>query len=102
LRYNVFNRHNLVITRSSARSPVAQIRVLRARAPGRRVNELQIGSYVGTTLDGLLPGMFVQGRYGYGIQETFLDISHNRSQFSGEMGISRLRTSASLGWCPDK
>jgi hypothetical protein len=37
-------------------------------------------------VDKLLPGMFVQGRYGYGIQETFQDVSHNRSVFSGEMG----------------
>jgi hypothetical protein len=87
LRYNVFNRHNLVITPFiGSVTPSHKYEYFAHAAPGRRVNELQIGSYVGTTLDGLLPGMFVQGRYGFGIQETFLDISHNRSQFSGEMG----------------
>ena len=87
LRYNVFNRRNLVITPFiGSVTPSHKYEYFAHAAPGRRVNELQIGTYVGTTLDGLLPGMFVQGRYGFGIQETFLDISHNRSQFSGEMG----------------
>jgi len=87
LRYNVFNRRNLVITPFiGSVTPSHKYEYFAHAAPGRRVNELQIGSYVGTTLDGLLPGMFVQGRYGFGIQERFLDISHNRSQFSGEVG----------------
>lgn len=55
-------------------------------AQGRRVNEVQIGTLVGTTLDNVLPGMFVQGRYGYGIQEQFLGFSHNRSVGSLESG----------------
>ena len=87
LRYNVFNRHNLVITPFiGSVTPSHKYEYFAHAAPGRRVNELQIGTYVGTTLDGLLPGMFVQGRYGYGIQETFQDVSHNKSVFSGEMG----------------
>jgi hypothetical protein len=84
LRYNVFNRHNLVITPFiGSVTPSHKYEYFAHAAPGRRVNELQVGTYVGTTLDSLLPGMFVQGRYGFGIQETFLDISHNRSLFSG-------------------
>jgi hypothetical protein len=87
LRYNVFNRHNLVITPFiGSVTPSHKYEYFAHAAPGRRVNELQIGTYVGTTLDGLLPGMFVQGRYGYGIQETFQDVSHNKSVFSGEVG----------------
>ena len=70
LRYNVFNRRNLVITPFlGSVTPSHKYEYFAHAAPGRRVNELQIGSYVGTTLDELLPGMFVQGRYGYGIQE---------------------------------
>jgi hypothetical protein len=87
VRYNVFNRRNLVITPFlGSVTPSHKYEYFAHAAPGRRVNELVIGTYVGTTLDGLLPGMFVQGRYGYGIQETFQDVSHNRSQFSGELG----------------
>ncbi len=87
VRYNVFNRRNLVITPFiGSVTPSHKYEYFAHAAPGRRVNELQVGTYVGTTLDGLLPGMFVQGRYGFGIQERFLDISHNRSLFSGEMG----------------
>ena len=87
VRYNVFNRRNLVITPFiGSVTPSHKYEYFAHAAPGRRVHEVQVGTYVGTTLDGLLPGMFVQGRYGYGIQETFQDISHNRSLFSGEMG----------------
>jgi hypothetical protein len=87
VRYNVFNRRNLVITPFvGSVTPSHKYQYFAHAAPGRRVNELTIGTYVGTTIDRLLPGMFVQGRYGYGIQEKFLDVAHNRSQFSGEMG----------------
>ena len=100
VRYNVFNRRNLVITPFiGSVTPSHKYEYFAHAAPGRRVNELQVGSYIGTTLDGLLPGMFVQGRYGFGIQEQFLDITHNRSLFSGELGTSRRRTSASSAWC---
>lgn len=87
LRYNALNRRNLVITPFvTAVTPSHDYEYFAHAAPGRRVNELQIGSYIGTTVDDLLPGMFVQARYGYGIQERFLDFSHNRSIFSFESG----------------
>lgn len=87
VRYNVYNHRNLVITPFiGSVTPAHKYEYFAHAAPGRRVNELQVGSYVGTTLDGLLPGMFVQGRYGFGIQERFQDITHNRSLFSGELG----------------
>ena len=67
VRYNVFNRRNLVITPFlGSVTPSHKYEYFAHAAPGRRVNELQVGTYVGTTLDGLLPGMFVQGRYGFG------------------------------------
>jgi hypothetical protein len=87
VRYNAFNRRNLVITPFlTTVTPSHDYEFFAHAAPGRRVNEVQLGAYVGTTVDQLLPGMFVQGRYGYGIQEKFLDFSHNRSVFSLESG----------------
>ena len=87
VRYNVLNKRNLVITPYlGSVTPSHSYEYFAHAAPGRRVHELQMGVMVGTTLDALLPGMFVQGRYGYGIQEQFLDISHNRSLYSLETG----------------
>ena len=87
LRYNALNRRNLVVTPYIGTiTPSHEYEYFAHAAPGRRVHELQIGAMVGTTLDDVLPGLFVQGRYGYGIQEQFLDISHNRSLYSAETG----------------
>ena len=87
VRYNVLNRRNLVITPYlGSVTPSHGYEYFAHAAPGRRVNELQMGVMVGTTLDALLPGTFVQGRYGFGLQEKFLDISHNRSVYSAETG----------------
>src|SRR5262249_53719481 len=80
LRYNAVNHRNLVITPyASLVTPSHGYEYFAHAAPGRHVNELQLGVSVGTTVDQLLPGMFVQARYGYGIQEQFVDVSHNRS-----------------------
>lgn len=87
LRYNVLNRRGMVVTPFvTTVTPSHEYQYFAHAAPGRRVNELQVGTYVGSTLDDIVPGMFVQARYGYGIQERFLDISHNRSMFSAESG----------------
>lgn len=87
LRYNVLNKRNLVITPYlGSVTPSHGYEYFAHSAPGRRVNELQMGVMVGTTLDALVPGTFVQGRYGFGLQEKFLDVSHNRSAFSMEAG----------------
>ena len=87
VRYSALNRRSTVITPFiSTVTPSHDYQYFAHAAPGRRVQELQVGTYVGTTLDRLLPGMFVQGRYGYGFQERFVDISHNRSVYSVESG----------------
>ena len=87
LRYNAFNKRNLVITPFLGTvTPAHAYEFYAHAAPGRRVKELQLGTYVGTTLDALLPGMFLQGRYGFGIQERFVDFSHNRSVYALETG----------------
>jgi hypothetical protein len=86
LRYNVLNRRNLVITPYlGSVTPSHGYEYFAHAAAGRRVNELQVGALVGATFDAL-PGIFLQGRYGYGIQEKFNDISHNRSIFGLEGG----------------
>ena len=87
VRYNALKRRGLVVTPFlTTVTPSHQYEFFAHAAPGRRVHELQLGSYVGTTLDDVLPGMFVQARYGYGIQEKFFDFAHNRSVFSAESG----------------
>jgi hypothetical protein len=87
LRYNALNKRNLVITPYLGTvTPAHAYEFYAHAAPGRRVKELQLGTYVGTTLDGVLPGLFLQGRYGFGIQEQFVDFSHNRSVYALETG----------------
>jgi hypothetical protein len=87
IRYNAFTKRNFVVTPFvGSVTPSHGYEYFAHAAPGRHVNELQVGTYVGTTLDKLLPGMFVQGRYGFGFEETFLDFSHNRSLYSLESG----------------
>ncbi len=87
IRYNAFNKRSTVVTPFiTTVTPSHEYQYFAHAAAGRRVHEVQVGTYVGTTLDALLPGMFVQGRYAYGIQEQFLDISHNRSLYSIESG----------------
>jgi hypothetical protein len=87
IRYNVLNKRPFVVTPYiTTVTPSHDYQFFAHSAAGRRVNELQVGTYFGTTVDKLLPGMFVQGRYGYGIQEKFYDFSHNRSLVSVESG----------------
>lgn len=87
VRYNLLNHRTTMITPYiSTVTPSHGYEYFAHAAPGRRVNEVQIGTYVGTTLDDLIPGTFIQGRYGYGIQEKFAGVSHNRSTYSVEGG----------------
>lgn len=55
-------------------------------AAGRRLREVQIGTYVAKLLDPVVPGAFVQARYSYGIAQRVLDIAHNRSNAEVEAG----------------
>lgn len=87
LRYNVLTRRNFVLTPYiGAVTPSHAYQYFAHAAPGKRVNELQLGVMAGTTIDKLLPGMFVQGQYGFGLQEKFVDVSRNRSVMSLESG----------------
>jgi hypothetical protein len=55
-------------------------------AVGRDLKELQVGSFAAKTLDALVPGLFVQGRYSYGFTERVLDVAHDRSNMDLEVG----------------
>jgi hypothetical protein len=55
-------------------------------APGRRLAELQLGTYVGRVVTRGLPGAFVQARYSYGFSQEPLGIYHDRSNLDGEVG----------------
>jgi hypothetical protein len=86
VRYQL-TRGSLVLTPFiGSQLPATDYEYFAHTAPGRRLRELQMGTYVGGTLDRALPGLFVQGRYTYGIVEEVLDISHNRSQLGLELG----------------
>jgi hypothetical protein len=51
---------------------------------GRDLREVQIGASVAKLFEKGIPGLLIQGRYGYGFVEQVVDISHNRSQASLE------------------
>lgn len=55
-------------------------------APGRRLAEVQVGTYVGHTLTRGLPGVFIQGRLSYGFAQEPLDEYHDRSNGDAEVG----------------
>jgi hypothetical protein len=46
---------------------------------GRDLREIQIGVSVAKLFEKGIPGLLIQGRYGYGFVEQVVDISHNRS-----------------------
>jgi len=86
-------RYNLVKGRGFALTPfVGSIvpshgyEIFAHAAPGRDLNELQIGASAAKVFEAGLPGLFVQASYSYGIVQQVLDISHNRSTVSAEIG----------------
>ena len=86
LRYSLARGPVMVTPFVGSIVPATDYEYFAHAAPGRRVRELQVGTYVAGTLDRILPGLFVQGRYAYGFAEQILDIPHNRSQLGLELG----------------
>ena len=85
VRYNVV-RSNIAITPFAAvLAPSHDYQYFAHAAPGRRLWELQIGTFVGHTFD-RVPGLFAQGRYSYGFAERLLGIRHDRSNVDLELG----------------
>jgi hypothetical protein len=86
VRYNV-TKKGLVLTPFIATSaPSHDYVTLAHAAPGQRLKQLQMGLTGAKMLDRVVPGLFVQGSYAYGITEKMLDISHNRSNATLEVG----------------
>ena len=55
-------------------------------APGRGLEEYWVGFYTGTSLNEWIPRTYVQLRANYAFVEKLLDISHDRSNLSLEIG----------------
>ena len=55
-------------------------------AVGRDLHEYILGFNVGSRLDRVVPGAYVQARYSYAFVERVLDIYHNRSNGALELG----------------
>ena len=55
-------------------------------APGLHLKELQFGMSGAKLLDNLVPGLFVQARYGYAVTEKTVEFAHNRSLVDLEVG----------------
>lgn len=86
LRYNVTKRRIVLTPFVTTVTPSHDYETLAHTAPGVGLLELQIGVTAAKLLDSLVPGLFVQGRYSYGFVEKVIDISHNRSNMSLEVG----------------
>ena len=86
VRYNL-TKKGLVLTPFIGTSvPSRNYEWLAHAAPGTRQKQLQIGVAGAKMLDTVVPGLFVQARYAYGITEKVIDISNNRSSAGVEIG----------------
>src|SRR5262245_3941956 len=86
VRYNVTKQGIVLTPYAGTIVPSHSYTYFAHAAPGRDLNEIQVGVLAAKLLDAVLPGLFVQGRYGYGFTERVLDISHNRSVMDLEVG----------------
>jgi len=87
VRYNVVKAKGLAVTPFiGSIVPSHDYTTFAHAAPGRDLNELQIGVTVAKLLDSVVPGLLVQGSYSYGVVQQVLDIAHNRSNMSLEVG----------------
>jgi hypothetical protein len=86
VRYNITKRNVVLTPFVGTIVPSHDYTYFAHSAPGRDLNELQLGLSAAKMLDSLVPGFFVQGSYSYGVAEKSLDIPHNRSNISLEFG----------------
>jgi hypothetical protein len=87
LRYNLLKRRGFALTPFvGSIVPSHGYEIFAHAAPGRDLNELQIGASAAKVFEAGLPGVFVQASYSYGIVQQVLDISHNRSMLNAEIG----------------
>jgi hypothetical protein len=87
LRYNVVAKKGMALTPFvTSTTPSHDYTAFAHAAPGQDLRLLQLGTSGAKVLDRVVPGLFVQGRYAYGIAEQVVDISHNRSNADLEVG----------------
>jgi len=86
VRYNVTKKWLVLTPFIGTVTPSHDYVTFAHAAPGQKTKELQVGVSAAKVLDRIVPGLFVQGRYAYGIAEKVLDISHNRSTAGLEVG----------------
>jgi hypothetical protein len=87
VRYNAVAKKGTALTPFIATSmPSHDYTAFAHAAAGQDLKLLQFGVSGATLLDTVVPGLFVQGRYAYGIAEKVVDISHNRSNANLEVG----------------
>jgi len=94
VRYNVTRRGVVFTPYVGTTTPSHDYIFYGHAAPGQRLRELQLGTYVAKLFERGVPGLFVSGRYSYGFVEQVLDITHNRSSADLEVGYfftTRLR-----------
>ena len=85
-RYNVWRKRLVLTPFAGTILPSHGYQYFAHSAAGRHIRELQVGVNWASLLDPVVPGLFVQGRYSYGLAERILDISHNRSNLDLEVG----------------
>lgn len=81
--------------------PTHDYETLGHAAPGRGLEELWVGSYVGASLYPWLPRAYVQSRLSYAFVEKVLGVSHDRGNIDLELGyyLSRkVAVSALASW----
>jgi hypothetical protein len=67
-------------------APIKSYPVLGHAAPGRGLDELWLGVFVGRDLDRWLPRSYAQIRYNYAFVEKVVGISHDRTNIDAEVG----------------
>jgi hypothetical protein len=86
VRYNLTKKWLVLTPFIGTSGPTHGYATLAHASPGQALKQLQMGVAGAKMLDSVVPGLFVQGRYAYGIAEKKLDISHNRSNADLEVG----------------
>jgi hypothetical protein len=86
IRYNIAKRWMVLTPFIGSTMPSHDYTYFAHAAPGRDQKEFQVGVSGAKLLDRMVPGLFVQGRYAYGVTEKILPESSNRSHFDLELG----------------
>ena len=86
LRYNLTTKGVVLTPFIGTSAPMRAYTTLAHAAPGTRQKQLQLGVSAAKMLDGITPGLFVQGRYAFAFVERRIDINNNRSNAGVEIG----------------